>query len=61
MWASPFSCDPLYHFNASQHAGLALPHLAVPAEVILTGQEVQLDHTEHPVAVLDKHTQPGKS
>lgn len=55
----PFSCNPLYHFNAPQHAGPPLPHVAVVVEVIYAGQKVELDHAEHPIAVLDKHTNPG--
>lgn len=57
---SPFSSDALHHLNASQHAAPPLPHEAVSAEVILAGQEVELDHAEHPMAILDKHTEPGK-
>lgn len=56
----PLSGDPLHHFDAPQHAGPALPRVAVVVEVIAAGQEVELHHAEHPVAVLDKHTQPGE-
>lgn len=59
MRVSPFSSDPLHHFNASQHTGPPLPQVVVLVEVVLGGQEVELDHAEHPVAVLDKHTEPG--
>lgn len=59
-WLSPLSSDPLHHINACQHTGSPLPHAAVPVEVVLVGQEVELDHAEHPVAVLDKHTESGK-
>lgn len=56
----PLSGDPLHHFDAPQHAGPPLPRVAVVVEVIGAGQEVELQHAEHPVAVLDKHTQPGQ-
>lgn len=55
---SPFSSDPLHHFNVSQHTGPPLPHLAIPVQVVFAGEKVELDHTEHLVAVLDKHTKP---
>lgn len=58
MQGSPFSSDPLHYFNASQHTGLPLPHVAVALEVLPGGKEVELDHTEHPIAVLDKNTKP---
>lgn len=58
MQGSPFSGDPLHYFNASQHTGLPLPHVAVALEVLPRGKEVELDHTEHPIAVLDKNTKP---
>lgn len=58
---SPFSSDPLHHFNVSQQARPALPHAAVLAKVIPAGQDVELDHAEHPIAVLDKNTEPGKN
>lgn len=58
-WVSPFSSDPLNHFNASEHTGPPLPRLAVPAEVFVVGKHVQLEHAEHPVAVLNESTQPG--
>lgn len=58
MQGSPFSGDPLHYFNASQHTGLPLPHVAVALEVLPGGKEVELDHTEHPIAVLDKNTKP---
>lgn len=57
---SPLPSGPLHHLNASQHTGPPLPHVAVPVEVVLAGQEVELDLAEHPVAVLDKRTEPGK-
>lgn len=60
VWVSPFSSDPLHHFNASQQAGPSLPHAAVLLEVVLVGQEVELDHAEHPITILDKHTEPGQ-
>lgn len=56
----PHSCNPLHHLDAPQQAGPPLPHVAVAVEVIFVGQEVELDHTEHPIAVLDKHTKPGE-
>lgn len=56
----PLSGDPLHHFDAPQHAGPPLPPVAVVVEVISAGQEVELHHAEHPIAVLDKHTQPGE-
>lgn len=56
----PYSCNPLHHLDAPQQAGPPLPHVAVVVEVIFAGQEVELDHTEHPIAVLDKHTKPGE-
>lgn len=56
----PHSCNPLHHLDAPQQAGPPLPHVAVVVEVIFAGQEVELDHAEHPIAVLDKHAKPGE-
>lgn len=56
----PYSCNPLHHLDAPQQAGPPLPHVAVVVEVIFAGQEVELHHAEHPIAVLDKHTKPGE-
>lgn len=56
---APLSGDPLHHFNAPQHAGPPLPHVAIAADVIFAGQEVELHHAEHPITVLDEHTKSG--
>jgi hypothetical protein len=56
---SPFPSDPLHHFDGSQDAGPALPLPGVEVERVLRRQSVELDHAEHPIAVLDQHTQPG--
>lgn len=56
----PSSCNPPHHLDAPQQAGPPLPHVAVVVEVIFAGQEVELDHAEHPIAVLDEHTKPGE-
>lgn len=58
MQRSPLSGDPLHHFDATQHAGLPLPCVAVALEVLAARKDVELDHTEHPIVVLDQNTQP---
>lgn len=58
MQRSPLSGDSLHDFNATQHAGLPLPHAAVVLEVLATQKDVELDHAEHPVVVLDQNTEP---
>lgn len=57
----PRSGDPPHHLDAPQLAGPPLPLVAVAVEVIVAGQEVELDHAEHPVAVLDQHAKPGEN
>lgn len=55
---SPLSGDSLHDFNATQHAGLPLPHAAVTQEVLAAREDVELNHTEHPIVVLDQNTEP---
>lgn len=58
LQCSPLSCDSLHHFNAPQYAGLPLPHVAVALEILAARKDVKLDHTEHPIVVLDQNTEP---
>lgn len=60
MRVSPFSGDPLHHFNAFQHTGPSLPQLAEPVELVPAGQRLELDHAEDPTAILDENAQPGR-
>lgn len=52
-WLSPFSSDPLHHFNARKHTGSPLPHLAVLVELVFAGQRLESDNAENPKAILD--------
>lgn len=55
---SPLSGDSLHNFKAAQHAGLPLPHAAETLEVLAARKDVELDHAEHPVVVLNQSTEP---
>lgn len=59
MQRSPLSGDSLHDLDATQHAGLPLPRVAVALEVLAAQKDVKLDHTEHPIVVLDQNAEPG--
>lgn len=41
-----------------QHAGLPLPLVAIVLEVFAALKDLELDHAEHPIVVLDQNTEP---